>query len=261
MVSAFSERSTHVDCSQLICGLFQTRISLSIADASSRSMESVASVRSQSSESATSTGTTYGNGNGNGPLVGGVVGGAIGVIVLGLIGVLLWRRKGPYASIPSQQPFIGQQPSSQPITPASQIFPVNLNYIGGPPVTYATQPGRHPQQVAPLTLLEGASTAGQTSTASQQPASTPLAVNMWIQRGPVIHQEDNGGLAGQFLPAEGAVDQIVLCSNGTRGPPHSLAAPMEVPYSPSEASGGASSPAPPYSFTPPLPEKSRSFHR
>jgi hypothetical protein len=248
-----------------ICGLFQARMSLSasfveaerssIADASSRSLERVSS---KSSESAASTGITYGNGNGNSntAVVGGAVGGALGAIVLGLIGVLLWRRKrGTSASSAGQQPFVSQQPSSQPITPASLTFSLNSNYIGGPPVTHAPQPGWHPQHLAPLTLSEGVPAAGQTSTASQQSASTPPTVKTWIERPPVIHQENYGGSGSQSLPAEASVNPRDLYRNAVRGVTHPAAAPMTVPYPASEASGGATSPAPAYSVNPTVSEK------
>jgi hypothetical protein len=203
---------------------FQTLSSLSveaqrsISDVSSRSLESASSVRSKSSESAASTGTTYGKGNSNAALVGGAVGGALGAIMLGLIGVILWRRKrNAPASSTVRQPFFSQQPSSQPITPTSPAFSTNSNYIGGPPVTHAAQPGWYPQQPAPLTLSEGASAAGQTSTASQQSASTPLAIKTWVERAPVIHQENYGGSGSQSLPTQGSVNPRELYNNAVRG--------------------------------------------
>lgn len=138
------------------------------------------SVRSKSSELAAATETTYGNGNGksnNLALVGGVVGGVLGAAALGLLGFLFWRRKGgsPAPPSPAQQSFFGQQPSSQPITPASPTFSTNTSYLGGLPVTYTPQPVWHPQQSTVLAPQGGTSSpiGGQTSAASQQSASPP----------------------------------------------------------------------------------------
>jgi len=183
------------------------------------------------------------------------VGGALVAIVLLLIGVLLcWRkllnrRKGG-VPLTGRRPFFSQQPSSQPITPTSLTFPTNSNYIDGTPVTYATQSGWYPQQTTPLTLSGGASAAMQTSAAPQQSDSAPPAVNTWIQRAPVVQQDNYSGLAFQAPHAESSVDPRELYGNAVRGPAHSAAAPMTVTNSASAPAGGASSPAPPYYFTP-----------
>jgi hypothetical protein len=140
---------------------------------------------------------------------------------------------------------------SQPITPASLTFSMNSNYIGSPPVIPAAQ---HPQQSAPLTLSEGASAAGQTSTAPQQSASTQPAVKT-----PVIHQENDGVPASQSLPVEGSVDPRELYTNVDRGLTNSAAARMTVSYEASEASESASSPALADSFTPPVSDKTISL--
>ena len=249
-----------------MCGLFQARSSSSVAsvqpsspisDASSRSTQSVASAHSQSSESVAGTGTTDGNGNSNGnaPLVGGVVGGVLGAIVLVLIGILLGRRKRRATPI-GVQPFTSQQPSSQPITPASLTFSMNSNDVGGSPVTNAALQGWHPRQLGPLTLSGGAPSAGQISPASQQFAST--RPSKWIQRAPVILQDNQGGPGFQSLPTEGSVGSRELYGNALRGqgPPRYTEDPMTVPYSPSDASGGALSPPPRYSTAPPVSERS-----
>ena len=148
----------------------------SVASVETERSRSLESVRSQSSSMATEA--PYGTGNSNNvALVGGVVGGVLGAIVLGLFGILLWRRKrsSPAPSSAGQQSFFGQQPSSQPITPASPTFSTNTSYYGGPPVTYAPQPGWRPQQSTVLALQGGASPppGGQTSSASQRSASSP----------------------------------------------------------------------------------------
>ena len=240
-----------------LCAVLQTQGSL----ASVASVETLESARSKSSESTASTETTYSNGSGNATLVGGAVGGALGALVLILIGVF-WCRHSRGPPLTGQRPLVSHQPSSQPITPASHTFPTNSNYIGGPPVTNASQPGCHPQQLAPFTLSGGATAAGQTSLASQQFTSTQLNVNPRPQRAPVIQQDLYGGLAFGSLPAEESVDPRESHGNTLRGPTHSATA-MTFPYSASEAFGAASSPPPPYSTAPtasepPLPEKTGS---
>ena len=247
----------------IICGLFQARNSLSVAsvpterpisDASSRSFLSVASARPKSSESAASTGNTNSNGNGSGnaPLVGGVVGGVLGAVVLVLI-VLLYRRNRGAPPI-GRRPFISQQPSSQPITPASLTFPMNSNDIGGSLVPNAAQSGWRPQQLGPLTLSGGPPAAGQTSIASQQYTSTRL--NKWVRRAPNTQQNHYGGPVFQSIPTESSVNPPVSYDNTLRGPTHYTAAPVTVPYSAPDVSGGAPSPPPRYSTAPPVPEKS-----
>lgn len=248
-----------------MCRLFQARSSSSVAsvqpsgpisDASSLSLQSIASAHSQSSESVAGTGTTDGNGNGNGnaPLVGGVVVGVLGAIVLVLIGILLVRRRRRARSI-GRQPFTSQQPSSQPITPASLTFSMNSNDIGGSPVINTAQHGWHPQQLGPLTLSGGAPVAGQISATSQQFAST--RPSRWIQTAPVILQDNQGGPGFQSLPTEDLVGSRELYGNTRRGqgPPRYVEDPMTVPYSPSDASGGASSPPPRYTTAPPESER------
>lgn len=251
-----------------ICGLFQTRNSLSVAsvqtkrpisDASSRSLLSVATARPKSSESTASTGTTNGNGNsngnsnGNGPLVGGTVAGGIVMIVLVLIiGVFLYRRNRGAPPIP-RRPFISQQPSSQPITPASLTFSMNSNDIGGCPVTNTAQPGWNAQQITPFTLFGGPPAAGQPSTAPQQYAST--RVKKWAQRAPDIQQSNYRGPVFQSLPAGGLVEPTELHDNSPLGPTHYVTAPVTVPYSASDAPEGTTSPPPRYSNAPPVSEK------
>ena len=264
MVSAFDELNTRVDFT--ICGLFQARNSLSVAsvqterpisDASSRSLLSVASARPKSSESTAVTGTansdgnSNGNSNGNASLVGGVVGGVLSAIVLFLIILLYWRNRRPPPI--GRRPFIGQQPSSQPITPASLTFSMNSNDIGGFPVTNAAQPGWRPQQLGPLTLSGGPHAAGQTSTASQQYTST--RPNKLIQRAPDTQQNNYGGPAFQSLPAVGSVDPRGSYDITLRGPTHYAAAPVTAPYAAPDAFEGAPSPPPRYCTAPPVSEK------
>jgi len=260
--------------------------SLSSVAARQSSLESVASVRSKSIESAASvasvegkqyttprlddspTATVYGNDNDNSnsnsnsnsnvALVGGVVGGVLGATVLGLIGFLLWKRtKGAPASPPAgQQPFFGQPPSSQPITPASPTFSAHSHYFGGLPVTYAAQPGWNPQQLSALALPGADSpTAGQPSTTSQQSAPPPVAVNTWIERPHTIHQEMDGRPASQSpslpsSPTEGPVVPKELYGDAIRGSTYSVTAAMNVPSSAPGASGSQPPYAPPY---PPVP--------
>lgn len=248
VVSAFDALSRRVHCSHYVrCS--QTRISL-LSVASVESERSIADASSRSLESAASTGTTYSNGSGKATLVGGVVGGVLGVLSLVLVGVVLYRRNRR-ASLTSQRPSLSQQPSSQPITPPSLIFPTNSNHIGGHPVTNAAQPGCHPRQLAPVTLSGGATTAGQTSFASQQFASTQPDVNPWTQRAPVIQQDIYGGQAFGSLPAGDSADPRGSHGNTHRGPTDSAAA-MTFPYSASEAFGVAPSPPPRYSTAPPV---------
>ena len=248
----------------------------SVASVRSKSIESEASVASvegkqyttppidspPSTTTATSNDNSNGNGNNNTALVGGAVGGVLGATVIGLVGILLWRRnKGRPGSPPAgQQPFFGQQPSSQPITPASPAFSTNTGYLGGPPVTYATQPGWHPQQSI-VSQGAGSPAADQTSAASEQSASPPHAVNTWIDRPPTVHQESYGGYTSQSRmsppPAGGPVDPRELYSDALRGSTYSALAPPNIPSS-SGASESMSmpTPAPAYPvFTPPAPEK------
>ena len=261
MVSAFDVLSTRVHCSQYLPH-FQTRISVlsvasaeserSIADASSRSSESLASARSKSSESAASTGTTDSNGSGNATLVGEVVGGVLGAIGFVAIGIVLCRRN-MRARLTGQRPLFSQRPSSQPITPASPTFPTNSNYIGRPPVTNSAQPGSRPEQLAHFTSSGGATAVGQTNLAPHQSASTPLDVNTWTQRAPIIRQENNEGLAFGSVHAEGSVGPRQSYDNTPRGPTHS-AAPMTLPYSVFEVFEGVATPPPRYSTVSPVSE-------
>ena len=193
------------------------------------------------------TGNSNSNSNNNNvALVGGVVGGCLGAAVLSLVGVLLWRRtRGA--------------PASQPITPAtsaSLAFSTDSNYMGGPPVTYAAQPGWHPQQSSLLSLPPGAGAgaAGQSSTSSQQSASPPPAVRMWVEGASTLHQGAQGRPASQSLslsssPTEGPVDPRELYRDAIRGSRSPVAAPMNVPSS----APGPLPHAPAYSF---VPEKS-----
>ena len=220
---------------------FQARISLQSEEAS----RSIADASSRSLESAASTGTTYSSGSGNATLVGGAVGGALGALVLVLIGVFLCRRNRG-APNTGQKPLFSQQPSSQPITPTSQTFPTDSNYTGGPPVNNAAQPGWGPQQFAPLTLSGGVAAAGQTSLASQKLDSTPP----WAQRASVTQQDIYVGRAFESLPAEGSVDPRGSYGNILRGLTHSDNR-MSFPYSAAEAYRVVSSPPPRYSSAPP----------
>ena len=258
----------------------------SVAAEQSRSLESVASVRSKSIESeasvasvqgkpyttptgdpsTTTTATTddssNGKGNNNVAVVGGAVGGVLGAAVIGLVGLLLWRRNrgGPPSPPAGQQPFLGQQPSSQPITPASPTFSTNTSYLGGPPITYAAQAGWQTQQsIVPQGA--GSPTAGQTSVASQQSASPPHTVNTWIDRPPTVYQENHGGYPSQsraspLSAAEGPVDPRELYNDALRGSTQAAPAPSNIPSSTPGASGSAPPPAPAYPFTPSVPEKS-----
>ena len=258
-VSAFDGLSSRVHCSQY-ARCFQTRISVlsvasverSIADASSRLSESLASARSKSSESATSTGSAYSNSSGNATLVGGAVGGVLGAIALVSIGVILCRRYRR-ARLAGQRPLRSQKPSSQPINPAPLTFPTNSNYIGDPPVINAAQPRWCPDQLTPFTFSGGATAAGQISLALHQPASTPHDVNTRTQGAPVIQQDNYEGLTFRPLPAEGSVDPRESYDNTLRGPTRSMA-PMTFPYSAYEAFEGVSTPPPRYSTAPPVSE-------
>ena len=258
MVSAFDALSTCVHRSQdLFC--LQTRISVlsvasveserSISDVSSRTLESVTSALSKSSDSEASTGS---NGSGSATLVGEEVGGVLGVISLVSIGVVLCVlcRRHRRARLATQQPLLSQQPSYHPITPTSLTFPTNSNYIGGPPVTNAAQPGWRPEQSAPF-ALSGATAVGQTSFTSHQFASTSLDVNTRTQGVSVIQQDNYGGLAFGSLPAEGSADPRESYGNTIRGPTHA-AAPMTFPCSAFEALEGAPTPPPRYSTAPPV---------
>ena len=208
----------------------------------------------------TSTSNINTNTNTNVALVGGAVGGVLGATVLGLVGILLWRRKkGAPASPPAgQQPFTGQHPSSQPVTPASPTFSTNTSYLGGPPVTSAAQAGWHPQQSNTFGLVEGpsSSAAGRSGTASPQSASPQHTVNTWIERPPHLHQDAYGGLAPQprpspSSPAEGPVDPRELYSDALRASSYSVASPVN------SVSGVSGSPPPTtaYSYAPPVSEK------
>ena len=179
------------------------------------------------------------NNNNNVALVGGVVGGCLGATVLGLIGILLWRRRAA--------------PASQPITPAtstSLAFSTDSNYTGGPPVTYAAQPGWHPQQSSRLSLPPGAGppAAGHSSISSRQSGSPPPAVRMWVEGASTTRQGTHERSASQTLslssaPTESPVDPRELYRDAIRG---SIAAPMNV-------SSPAPEPlpyAPAYSFVP-----------
>ena len=184
--------------------------------------------------------TSNGNGNNNNvALVGGVVGGCLGATVLGLVGILLWRRRAA--------------PASQPITPAtstSLAFSTDSNYTGGPPVTYAAQPGWHPQQSSRLSLPPGASApaAGHSSISSRQSGSPPPAVRMWVEGASTMRQGTHGRSASQTLslssaPTESPVDPRELYRDAIRG---SIAAPMNVPSPAPEPLPYA----PAYSFVP-----------
>ena len=168
-----------------------------------------------------------GNGNGNTnnnnvALVGGVVGGCLGATVLGLVGVLLWRRR----SAPASQSIT----PTTPATPATPAFSTNSNYMGGPPVTYAAQPGWHPQRSSLLSLPPGASPpAGQPSS-----PSPPPAVRMWVEGGPTMRQGTYGRPASQSLslssaPTESPVDPRELYRDAIRGTRSPVAGPMNVP--------------------------------
>jgi hypothetical protein len=248
--------------------------SLSVKQASLDSVASVSSksVESEASKNRTPTSTTTtaniaatsdtgnGNSNNNVALVGGVVGGVLGAAVLGLIGLLLWRRNKstPPTLLAGQQSFIGQQPSSQPITPASMTFSTNSHYVSGPLVTHAAQPRSHPPQLSHLALPAAISpTAGQPSTASQESASSSPGIKMWVENPSTSHHESYGVSASQprFSPStEGPVNPRELnprelYNDAIRGPTFSTAAPVNVP---SSASGTWNPPnyAPPYSHAP-----------
>jgi len=259
---------------------FQLLSSLSVASASRASKESVESVESARSESiakekgkwSTSdspltttihiaadvdTGNGNGNGNNNTALVGGVVGAVLGATVLGLIGLLLWRRRRRGASAPlpaRQEPFFVQQLSSQPISPASMTFSANSN---GPPVTHAAQPGSHPQQSLHLALPPaGPSTAGQPSTASLRSASPEPAVRTWVENSSSTYQGTSGnpGSPSRLSPlsAEGPANSKEFYSDAVRAPTYFTAAPTNVPSSSSgvwnpPGQAPSSSHAPPYS--------------
>ena len=191
-----------MDCLQALSSLSLESLA-SVASESSRSVESV---RSKSSEAAQATQNAGDGGrNSNAALVGGVVGGVLGAAVLGLIGILVWRRNRaasnpppvipPSAPSSAQRPFFSQQPSSQPITPASQTFSMNSTRNGAPPVTYAPQAAWNPQQPAPVTIPAAAgSTAGYSAPGSPAPS---YSVNTWIDRPPTINQGNYGGYASQ----------------------------------------------------------------
>ena len=226
----------------------------SVATERSRSLESVIS---QLSSMAAATQTAYGNSNKKVALVGGAVGGVLGVTVLALLSIILWKRKkgSPIPPSATQQSFLGQQPSSQPITPASPSFSTNPSYFGGPPVTHAAQAGSHsPQPTMPYGT--GSPVAGQTSAASQQSAPPSHTVNTWIDRSPTIHQENYASQPrmSPSSPAEGPVDPRELYNEALRGSTYSALAPSDIPSS-SGAPGSTPPPAPALPFTPPAPEK------
>jgi hypothetical protein len=190
------------------------------------------------------------NSNNNVALVGGAVGGVLGATVLGLIGLFLWRRtRGAPTSPPAgQQPFYGQQSSPQPVTPTSPTFSANSNYIGGPPVTFATPPGWNPQRSSLLAQSgAGASATDQASTRSQQP-DPPLTVNTWVDRPPTNYQEtyERPASLSRSVASEGPVDPRQLYSDALRGSAYSPVSPIDVPPSPSGASGNALHQAPTY---------------
>jgi len=195
------------------------------------------------------------NTNTNVALVGGAVGGALGATLLGLIGVLLWRRKRrtPASSPDIQRPFFGQQLSSQPITPASPTFSTDTGYPSGPPVTHAAQYGWRFQQPLSSVLSEGAGApvVGRMSTASNQSALPTRAVNSWVERPPTIHQENYGeptpqSRASLSSPAEGPLDPRQFYSDALQGSAYSAVAPVNVPPLTSGGSGGPPPPAAAY---------------
>jgi len=178
-------------------------------------------------------------------LVGGAVGGVLGATLLGVIGVLLWRRKRGMPAPPpaGQRPFFDQKPPFQPITPASPTFSTNTGYLDGHPVTHSAQYGWGFQQ-SPSSAPPA---VGQTSTVSHQSASPPLAINTWIERPPTIHQENYGGRTPQLsasysFSAQGPVDPRQLYSDALQGSTYSAVAPVNVL---SSASGASGSPPPP----------------
>ena len=249
---------------------------------SSESSHSLESVRSKSSESATATQTVYGNGGGssNASLVGGVVGGVLGAAVIGLLGILLWRRNraAPTApSVPSSaapssthRPFFGQQPSSLPITPASQTFLMSSDHTGVPTVTNASQAAWYPQQLAPVTLQgatgsptgspTGPPNARQNAPASRQTPLPPYSVSTWADWPPTTHQGNHGGYGSQphSSPAGGFADPRESYSDAFRGSTSSVVAPINDPFLALRSSGSAQVPAATYPFTPPASEKAGS---
>ena len=267
-LSVASIRSAYSDISLSLASLSSSRVSRESAEsvASARS-ESIASEdRKWSTRNSPLTTTLHiatesdaGNGNSNSSnnvaLVGGVVGAVLGVTVLGLIGLLLWRRKrkGTSAPLPDrQQPFFSQHLSSQPITPASMTFSANSN---GPPVTHAAQPRSHPQQSLHLALpRSGSPTGGQTSTASQRSASSEPAVRTWVENPSSTYQGTNANPASpsRLSPssAEGPANSKEFYSDAIRAPTYHTTAPANVP---SSSSGVWNPPghAPPSSLAPP----------
>lgn len=176
------------------------------------------------------------------------MGGALGMTVLILIcvlGVVLCRRRrrGGVPPIGRLQ-FVSQQPPSQPITPGSATFLMDSNRNGGHPVTIAAQPG----YIQP----GGGASAVQANTAPQRPAPNSLPVN---KRAPFIQRGEYRQVALQSPPDEGPGNPRETSGNALRGSTQSGPAPMSDTYEPSEASGGTLSPAPPYSLTPPVHEK------
>ena len=170
--------------------------SVSVASVSAERSRSLASIAAESSRSSASVAATqYANSSGgtNVALVGGAVGGALGAVVLILVGVLLWRRQRKAPPSAGQQPYYGA-PSSQPITPASQTFSSNSNYHGSPPVTSAPQPGWNPQ-LSPVTQ-QGGTGSPRLSHPAQSP-SPPYSVNTWTDRPPTVHNESWGGYPSQ----------------------------------------------------------------
>jgi hypothetical protein len=233
----------------------------SVASARSKSIESEASVASaqgkgyttptfddQPTTTATTTVAYYSNDKPDtAPIVGGVVGGVLGAAVLGLICVLLWRRKNGAPPSPStgQQLVFGQQHSSQPVTPASAAFSTNTNYIGGPPVTYAAQSGWQQDRLTPLALPEGAGSAaavyglpaaaGRAAPGSQGHDSPPPPVTAWIERSPITHQENHGDPSSQSHTSplsEGSIGPRELHDGAIRGSTYSAIAPSDTSSAP-----------------------------
>ena len=219
----------------------------SAASIRSKSIESQASVASVQSEKPSDTG----NGNDNNSnsnnssvaLVGGVIGAFLGVTVLVLIYVLLWRRKR------------GVPASSKPIPPAistSLPFSTNPNSIDGPPDTHVAQPGWHPQHSSLLSLPSASApavTQTQASIPSRQSSSPPPAVKTWIEGPSTVHQEMHRRLASQssslaWAPTGGPVDPRGLYTDALRGSMSSVAAPPNDPSSASRRTPHV----PPYSF-------------
>ena len=268
-LSVASIRSAYSDISRSLASLSSSKLSKdSAASVASVLSESIASEdRKWSTRNSpltttlniateSDTGNSNNNNNNNNvALVGGVVGAVLGTAVLGLVGLLLWRRKRNGASAPlpaRRQPFFGQQLSSQPITPASMTFSANSN---GPPVTHAAQPRSHPQQSLHLALpRSGSPTGGQTSTASQRSASSDPAVRTWVENPSSTYQGTNANPASpsRLSPAsaEGPVNSKEFYSDALRAPTYHTTAPANIPSS-SSGVWNPPSHAPPSSLAPP----------